>query len=403
MKEGTALEIDVVIDRPAHKGVGVARHDGRVVFVSGAIPGERVIARVDDAQPSARFWRATMVDVIDASPDRAAHPWPEAAAHGIGGADLGHLSLEAGRRWKSAVIREQLERLGRVDRAVEVIPAPGDVDGNGLGWRTRAEFTVDDDGAVAMSKPRTNDLIAVTRFPLAVPAIAEGDLFGRSWTPGSRLKVVAPGGAEPAIVIDQDSDEGSETIAETVTSAAGTYSYALDADGFWQVHRDAPGLLTSEVMARVGDISGARVVDLFCGAGLFTAPLADAVGPDGSVMGVEGSRRAVGHARANTGQYGTQVRVDYGDLNRGWSRMAGADLVVLDPPRTGVPQRLMADLARHRPARIVLVACDPAALGRDTGGLLRAGYELDDMIGLDIFPLTHHVEVIAVFSRAAAV
>lgn len=404
MTETTATEIEVLVERPAHKGVGVARHDGRVVFVSGAIPGERVIARVDEAQPDAKFWRATTVDVLAASADRVEHPWPEAAIDGIGGADLGHLSLEAGRRWKSAVIGEQLERLGRVERVVEVKAAPGDADGNGLGWRTRAEFTIDANGLPAMMRPRTNDLIPVSAFPLAVPAINDSDVFERRWAPGSRLKVVAPGGVGPIVIVNEDGESpGSELIAETVTTAAGTFTYRLDAGGFWQVHRDAPSFLTNELMARVGDVAGARIVDLFCGAGLFTAPLAAAAGPDGSVMGVEGSRRAVGHARTNTAQFEPRVRVNYGDLNRGWNRLAGADLVVVDPPRTGIPRRLMQDLVAHHPPRVILVACDPAALGRDTGGLLRAGYELEDIIGLDIFPLTHHVEVIAVFSHSIAV
>ncbi|WP_236123600.1 class I SAM-dependent RNA methyltransferase [Cellulomonas palmilytica] len=409
--------IELEIERVAHGGHCVARHEGRVVFVRHTLPGERVRARLTDAEPDATFWRADAVEVLDASPDRVASAWPAAGPDGVGGGELAHVALPAQRAWKAAVLREQLQRLGHVERDVVVHAAPGDDERGGLAWRTRIDLVTDAEGRAGMRRHRSHDVLALGSMPLAVEAIAELDLFSRRWPAGVHVEAVAPvGGDRPLVLVDgtpfdlgrrrpDTRPNARSSVREVVEAAGSRWEYRVAAAGFWQVHRAAPATLVDAVLGGVGDVAGATVVDLYAGAGLFTAPLADAVGPQGSVVSVEGDARAVRDARRNLHDR-DQVTLHVGDVARTLTghrgqepAVAHADVVVLDPPRAGAGRKVVDALASLAPQRVVYVACDPAALGRDVALLGAAGYELVDVAGYDLFPMTHHVEAVAVFSR----
>ncbi len=417
--------IELEIGPVAHGGHCVARlpggadgERGRVVFVRHTLPGERVLARLTDAGETATFWRADAVEVLDASPDRVPSVWPEAGPDGVGGGELAHVALPAQRAWKSAVLAEQLRRLAKDDRVVEVLAAPGDDERGGLGWRTRIELVVDDSGRAGMRGFRSHDVHALTSMPLASPEIAALDLFDRSWTAGVRVEVVAPaGGDAPVVLVDGepfdlrhgrvDTRPNARTaVRESVGTGARTYDYRVTASGFWQVHREAAAVLVRSVLAAVGDVEGATVLDLYSGAGLFTLPLADAVGPTGEVVAVEGDARAVRDARRNLHDR-PHVELHVGDVARVLagtqdpdSDVVHADVVVLDPPRTGAGRRVVDRLAELRPDKVVYVACDPAALARDVAYLNAAGYALTDVEAYDLFPMTHHLEAVAVLTRS---
>jgi tRNA/tmRNA/rRNA uracil-C5-methylase (TrmA/RlmC/RlmD family) len=195
------------------------------------------------------------------------------------------------------------------------------------------------------------------------------------------------------------------SVRERVAAGGARYAYRVGAAGFWQVHREAPALLVGAVLAGVGDVSGAAVLDLYSGAGLFTLPLADAVGPDGEVVSVEGDARAVRDARRNVHDR-SNVELHQGDVARiltgrddADSDVVHADVVVLDPPRVGAGRPVVTAIAALRPERVVYVACDPAALARDVALLGDAGYTLRSVEGYDLFPMTHHVEAVAVLER----
>ena len=147
------------------------------------------------------------------------------------------------------------------------------------------------------------------------------------------------------------------------------------------------------------DLTGLAVLDLYAGAGLTTLPLADAVGEAGSVLAVEGDDRAVRDARRLLHDR-PQVTLRTGDVGRVMAAGTGpVDLVVLDPPRTGAGRRVVAQVAQSAPDRVVYVACDPAALARDVALFAEAGYRLDRVQGYDLFPMTHHVEAVALLTR----
>ncbi len=401
----------------AHGGHCVARHDGRVVFVRHTLPGERVRARLTDAGPDARFWRADAVEVLDASPDRVASAWPQAGPDGVGGGELAHVALPAQRAWKASVLAEQLRRLARVDLEPAVLGVPGDDERGGLGWRTRIDLHVDAEGRAGMRRHRSHDVVPLTGMPLASEHVAALGLFDRRWPAGSRLEAVAPAdGSTPVVLLDgarfdlhanrPDPRPNARTSVREHVDVAGTaYDYRVAAAGFWQVHRGAPTLLASRVLEAVGDVEGATVLDLYSGAGLFTAPLADAVGARGRVVAVEGDDRAVRDARRNAHDR-TQVELHAGDVadvllgRRGHvAPVTGADVVVLDPPRTGAGRRVVEAVAALRPRRVVYVACDPAALARDVALLGERGWSDVTVTGHDLFPMTHHLEAVAVLDR----
>lgn len=411
--------VELEIGPVAHGGHCVARLPdpadgrGRVVFVRHTLPGERVRARFTETGDTARFWRADAVEVLDASPDRVPSAWPEAGPGGVGGAELAHVRLDAQRAWKSTVLAEQLHRLARIDREVPVHALPGEDERGGLGWRTRVAYLADREGRAGMRRFRSHEVLPVSRMPLMSEALADLDLLGRRWSAGTRVEAVAPAGGDQPIVLvdDQPFDlrrgkvdprpNARSAVREQVRVGDREWGYRVAAAGFWQVHREAPAALTGAVLTALGDVAGATVLDLYAGAGLFTLPLADAVGEQGRVLAVEGDARAVRDARRNLHDR-PQVDLHQGDVAgalRAGTGRPGVDAVVLDPPRVGAGKDVVRAVAGLGPRRIVYVACDPAALARDVAYLVAEGYDLADVTGYDLFPMTHHVEAVAVLER----
>jgi tRNA/tmRNA/rRNA uracil-C5-methylase (TrmA/RlmC/RlmD family) len=265
---------------------------------------------------------------------------------------------------------------------------------------------------------RSHGVVPLTTMPLATPDVlglaeAEG-VFERPWKPGTRLHLVAPAnGSAPLLLAGgipfragrlRTNPGERRTVAESVThdDNAETLHYRVSADGFWQNHRAAPAVLVAEVLDGLrlglgGSPSAATILDLYAGAGLFSLPLAAAVGPDGQVITVEGDARAVRDARRNVHGH-PQVTVHLGAVSDVMPELGPADAVVLDPPRAGAGRLVIDAIAARRPQCIVYVACDPAALARDTAYLADHGFGLTRLRAFDLFPMTHHVEIVAVLT-----
>ncbi len=428
--------IDVTAGSVAHGGWCVARpDDGPVVFVRHALPGERVRARVTEV--TTRFARAEAVEILTASPDRVRPPCPYAGPGRCGGCDWQHAALPAQRSLKAAVIREQLSRVAGLDREVTVEPLPGDADsgqswgtgtraggGAGLGWRTRVQFSVRDDGVAGLRAHRSHRVIDVGECLIAHPAITDLDVTGRRW-PGmaSVEALVGTGPGETAVIVSPGrtrQSAGRSVSIEKITAgsvlrraghsltpmrgrsylterAAGR-SWRVSAGVFWQVHPAAADVLTGAVLAGLRPAAGDVALDLYCGAGLFAGVLAPAVGPSGTVIGVESDHAAVRDARHNLREW-PWAQVRKGDvaavLRRGG--LPPARLVVADPPRSGLARDVIGYLsaAQHAAGRLAYVSCDPATLARDIGLLTARGWTLDGLRAFDAFPMTHHVECVA--------
>jgi tRNA/tmRNA/rRNA uracil-C5-methylase (TrmA/RlmC/RlmD family) len=398
---GTELELEV--GQVAHGGHCVARHDGRVVFVRHALPGERVRAVVTDGADDARFLRADAVEILVASADRVPAPCSHAHPGGCGGCDFQHASLPAQRALKATVVREQLARLGGLGPealdalGIVVEPVAGDV--AGLGWRTRVRFAVDSEGRAGLRRHRSHDVEVLERCPIAVAAVNDpvAGVLARPW----------PGRAELAVAVSSSSGEqvvladGEPVGRSRLTERAAGRDWRVTGAGFWQVHPGAAQCLVDAVRAALEPAPGEHLLDLYAGVGLFAGALAPDLGPDGRVDAVEADETAVKDARRNLHELRTvrlvQARVD------SWLRVGtvtGCDLVVLDPPRTGAGKGVMERLAALGPRAVAYVACDPAALGRDVGTFAGLGYELAGLRAFDLFPMTHHVECVALFAPA---
>ncbi len=407
----------------SHGPDGVARHEGRVVFVPGTVPGDRVYARVVEERP--RWARAEVVRRCDAGAARREAPcaWVDAC----GGCAWQHVDYAAQLAAKAANVHAALARIGGITGATElpILAAPDE-----WRYRHRIRLHVGPGGTIGYRRHRSHEIVAIDDCVIADAAITAALPLVRDAVPriGTRLRDVeliangrsgvvvamtaterlAPGDdhvierfitpGTPIVGVHLAGRGSQRTVgdvrvfvmpddATTIVQRPGTFS---------QVHPAANRVLVASVKRLVG---GGRVLDLFCGAGNLSLPLARA-GSD--VLGVDANPAAIADARTSADAGGiASARFELAPALRFLSQqgLAGADLVVLDPPRSGAAAEV-AQLTRLRPRRIVYVACDPATLARDTGTLRRNGYEIGQVQPIDLFPQTPHVETVLTAERA---
>ena len=377
-REGIGEVLQLSVGEPAHGGACVARDESeRVVFVRHAAPGEIVRARVTAVQKKLAW--ADAVEIVEPSPDRVDSVWPQAGPGGVGGGELAHLTPAAQRDWKSRVIAGQLRRVGGevLSEAVEalggvrVAPAPGDEDpGDPLtGRRSRIDVVIDADGRA---------------------------------------------GGDPVVLIGEDTYAAdgvridADVLRWNVPVGSGVESYYVRPSGFWQTHVRGAEVLANAVLAAAfgaGEAGAGRaVMELYSGAGLFSVPLARAVGESGRVVTLEGDEGAVRDAGENLAAF-DWVDAFAGNVDRegvvDLSGQLGAvpDVVVADPPRAGAGAEVCEAIAATGAPRVVLVSCDPAAGARDLRTLTEAGYRLESLQAWDLFPHTHHVEMVSALRR----
>jgi tRNA/tmRNA/rRNA uracil-C5-methylase (TrmA/RlmC/RlmD family) len=402
---GAELELDV--GAAAFGGACVSRApDGRVVFVRHTLPGERVRAVVTAETTS--YLRADAVEVLTASPDRVERPCPYAGPGRCGGCDWQHVALPAQRELKADLVAEQLRRLAGLDLRVEVEQVPGAADG--LGWRTRVQFAVAPSGRAGLRKHRSHELEPVDACLIASPEVERVGAERLRWVGASAVEVVAAPGQRLVDVTSSRSgrpqvpevDAGVVVDGRPVRTPHGVRHFVLGrsfevaAGGFWQVHPGAAEALATAVLGGLEPRPGERVADLYAGVGLFAALLGERVGPDGSVVMVEADARACADAARNTADQ-PHVRVRTAPIDVAQvARLGRPDLVVLDPPRSGAGLEVTRALAALRPRRLAYVACDPASFARDLRVLLDADWQLTSLRAFDLFPMTEHVELVAI-------
>lgn len=431
--------VELEIGAVAHGGHCVARLDGRVVFVRHTLPGERVRAQVTEGDETARYLRADAVEVLRAAPDRVAPPCPYAGPGACGGCDWQHVAVPAQRRLKAAVVREQLRRLAGLDIEVDVAALPGHDDG--LGWRTRVQHSVSEGGRLGFRRHRSHDVIEVDRCPITHPDVAAVGHLAAAWRDASAVEVVAAAGRDQRLVVVTPEPDwrgpgrlpavdasvavapvgdprsgptaaapagltrvrGRTWLREQVVVGEWNREFRVTGGGFWQVHPAAAATFVATVLDLLRPRAGERALDLYSGVGLFAAALAERVGPSGAVVAVEADARAVADARRNLHDL-PQVELRHGAvapaLAPALAALPGAttDLVVLDPPRSGAGRGVMQALCSAGPRACCYVACDPAALARDIATAAEHGYQMAELRAFDAFPMTHHVECVALLT-----
>ncbi|PRC42230.1 23S rRNA methyltransferase [Mycobacterium sp. ITM-2017-0098] len=427
--DGTYEELTLTTGAAANGGSCVARHDGRVVFVRYALPGETVRARLVGDRGS--YLNAEVVEVLEASADRIDSLCPIAGVDGAGCCDLAFAQPAAVRRIKGAVVANQLARLGgyqwrdESDAAAEPVGEVG-----ATGWRTRVRLDTSADGRAGFHRYHSAEL--VHRLDCAqLPAGMLDGVADTQWPAqaavhvaidddGKRHVVVGASGNRGAAGGDRrKSASGSRRGKRSAAGggirtavAEGDYEAVQRVDGrtwhvpvtaFWQAHRDAAALYSSLITQWSHLEPGMTAWDLYGGAGVFAAALARSVGETGAVLTVDTSRGASRSAKAALADLGN-VSILTDSVRRALTgQRQRADVAVLDPPRTGAGREVIDLLAAAGVPRIIHIGCEAASFARDVGLYLGHGYAVEELRVFDSFPLTHHVECIAVLQRPVGV
>ena len=405
---GVGTVVDLVPTLLVAGGEALARaEDGRVVFVRGALPGESVQARITEVRKG--FARAELVAVVAASPERIDPPCPM-VAEGCGGCDLQHVLPSAQPALKAAVVIDALRRLGGLDDPPVRLGVPAAAEG----FRTTVRAAVVD-GRAGYRRHHSHDVVLPDSCLVAHPLLEELLVHGDFAEAGEVTLRVAPTTGERLALVDPDTDgvvvPRDVLVVGTKALKAGRRAWIHDeiagrrwrisARSFFQTRADGAAALVDAVARVAGDdLAGARLVDAYAGVGLFAGSLLGGELPAGvgrpvSAVAVERSSSSVADARHNLEDL--DVRVIKSDVDA-W-RSSPAEVVVADPSRAGLGRRAVEVLASTGAAVVVLVSCDAASLGRDAALLAAQGYRLETAELVDLFPQTHHVEVVSRFAR----
>jgi tRNA/tmRNA/rRNA uracil-C5-methylase (TrmA/RlmC/RlmD family) len=398
-------ELTLTVGPPANGGSCVARHDGRVVFVRYALPGETVRVRIrDGASDRGSYWHADVVEVIEASADRVDSICPIAGLDGAGCCDMAFAEPAAVRRLKGSVVANQLVRLGSYDWHAEDDAVAEPVGDSGVtGWRSRVRLDTSIQGRAGFHRYHSSELVT----DLGCAQLPAGMLDGiHDW--------VWPHGAHVHVAIDDDGDrhvvqsgprEGRKTSTHVIEGSyeavqrVGAREWRVPVTAFWQAHRDAPRVY-SELVADWAQLElGMTAWDLYGGAGIFAAVLAQAVGGTGKVVTVDTSRAASRSAREALADLGWVSVVNDSVRRALTAQRRRPNVAVLDPPRSGAGREVIDLLVDAEVPRVIHIGCEAASFARDIGLYQRHGYAVEDLRVFDSFPLTHHVECVAVLTR----
>lgn len=384
--------LQVEIERILPGGVGLAHAEDLTLFVALAAPGDVVRIVIDRVQGKVGF--ASVLEIVKPSPVRVEPPCPYFGR--CGGCDFQQLTYEAQLNAKVEIIRDCLRRIARIEPPldIQIHPSPKQ-------WQYRARATWQFDSITSRLgyfARGSNDVCDVEYCAVLVPELQQTleevrkEIHADPVTQLPRhIEVVA--GAEGVSV----AANMARFNARTVSRVIGNENYHFSAEGFFQInHELLEPLITEATGATNGDEKGGVAIDLYCGVGLFTLPLARRFE---SVVGIEANRRAVEFARRNLEWAGLGnaevVALGVADWLKQHLAFEPVDFLLLDPPRSGAENAVIEGILKLLPRRIVYVSCDPATLARDLKKLIARGYSLETLSAFDMFPQTHHVETVA--------
>lgn len=390
----TGIRVELVPHTMVAGGEALARtEDGRVVFVEGALPGERV--GVDIVEQRRDFWRGVAVDIVEPSDHRVAPPCPM-LADGCGGCQWQHVREDGQRALKEQIVRDALRRIAHIDDP----PMGSTIALPAVGYRTTARFGVEPGGVLGFRRRHGHDLIDPRSCMVLHPSLDA--LLGAVRFPAAREVTLRTGERTGERLVFARPSAAGATVPDGVVVAdhrnrghyheeAAGRRWRISAPSFFQARADGADALAAVVVGAAGPGDGRPAVDLYAGVGLFAGALVDA-GWD--VTAVEGVKVAAADARRNV----PEAKIVHADVNA-W-RATTAETVVADPSRHGLGRAGADVVASTGAASVVLVSCDPAAMGRDAGLLRDRGYRLVTVTPVDLFPHTFHIEVISHWQRA---
>ena len=367
-------------------GECIARQGDMEICVPFGIPGE--VVEVEIVHRRRHSARTRIINLLQAGPDRVAPPCPHFGF--CGGCNWQHIAYDAQLRFKNEIVRGQLERIGHLvaPDVRKCIASP-----NVYHYRNRIQLVASARGRLGYRKSTHNGHTVVEIDHCAIAA-----------EPLNQLVRTTSQAGNVDLRMDDQNAYAISTLGEShqiFQIAVGSHTYRVTGNTFFQVNTAVAGLLVQTVINALRVQSGLpsqRILDLYCGVGLFTLPIAHA---GAMVMGVDSSPISTTDARHNLTMAGLKGIVLTEDvataLRQAPIRDTHWDAVVVDPPRTGMAYEALSQLMALRPEKIVYVSCNPITLARDARLLNRNGWALRYAQPLDMFPQTHHVEVVAVF------
>jgi tRNA/tmRNA/rRNA uracil-C5-methylase (TrmA/RlmC/RlmD family) len=384
-------DLEVEVERILPGGMGLAHAGGKTVFVSLAAPGDRVRVRIDRQQGELLF--ASIVQIITPSPERVEPPCPYFGR--CGGCDFQQLTYEAQLAAKAGIIRDCLHRIARLENIPEIVVTASP---NNWRYRMRATWQIDQElRAIGYYERGSRRVCDVADCAVLKPELQETleRVRATEWHEFPRdLKHLDGVVGENGVSVSPSFAE-FQTNELTLTVRGEVYQY--NANAFFQIN---PSLLGSLVENAIGDASGGTVLDLYCGVGLFTLPLARQFQ---KVIGVEANATATRFTRRNLQLAGLRNADVITATVTDWFRSASigpVDFVLLDPPRAGAESAVIEGILNLQPRAISYVSCDPATLARDLRKLIGGGYVIESIAGFDLFPQTHHVETVVRLARS---
>ncbi len=379
--------IDVHIEKIVPRGLGLAFAEKLTVFVPLSAPGDDLRVRIVEIKKRMAF--AEIVDVLQPGPQRIEPPCKYFGK--CGGCDFQQMSYAAQLEAKVGIIRDCLHRIGKIeyDGDIPIVSSPQE-----LSYRSRARWHMDrDEKTIGYFARDSHDVIDISMCPILTTElestfenIRSSIEWGTLWA--ERPEVEAATGDEGRVSIA--SEEFLEPPAELLFAANGnTYTYSSET--FFQANKFLIGEL---INAAVGGASGEMAFDLYCGVGLFALPLARHFD---TVVAVEEDMTAVDFAKKNVAGAGLDnAKVVAKSVNKFLSenKTKIIDFILIDPPRAGTEKYVIASVAAMKPSQISYVSCEPSILARDLRILIDAGYAIEKITALDLFPQTHHVETV---------
>ena len=377
------------IGKIAHGGHFIARHNNQVIFVRHGISGEVANVKITSIKSKLAFGDA--IEIIKPSKDRVKSPCKYSKPGGCGGCDFQHISPEVQKNLKKIIIQEQFMRIANIDINPDVVSVEPFT---GLHWRSRLDLAISNNGKTGLYSHKSNEIIEIDECIIAVDTINRSEVFNKIWDSTDKLRMAVS--SENKLNVSQLGKTilGSNELKEIVDNN----TYIISPKSFWQSHKDAPKLLLQQVIKYANIKLGDIVCDLYGGAGLFTAPAAKLTGDTGEIHLIERDNDCIKDAKKMF-QNKKNIIIHHGKVEQKLGKIKNIDIVILDPPRNGAGKQVIHQIIDKKPKSIVYVSCEPTSLARDTKILLENNYILNNLIGLDLFPMTHHLECVASFNK----
>ena len=373
----------------ANGGHFIARHNNQIIFVRHSIPGEK--ANVKITAVNSKFAFGDAIEILKKSKDRVEAPCKYARPEGCGGCDFQHIKSQAQSILKRTVIQDQFKRIAKIEVIPELISTEPS---NGLNWRSRLNLSVSENKNLGLRAYRSNKIIEVDECLIALKGINDSEIFSKKWDNENNLKISYS--SERDINISQfgKTVSGSNNLREVVDDN----KYEISPQSFWQSHKNAPRLLLEQVIKFANIKKSQKICDLYGGVGLFTLPISKLTGENGEVHLIEMDSICIKDASKMFGDV-KNIFIHHGKVEQKLGSIKKIDTIILDPPRNGVSKQVINQMIEKKPKSIIYVSCNPSSLARDSKTLLDNKYALSNIVGLDLFPMTHHIECVAYFTK----